>query len=616
MNKSFPWKREYSIFGIPHTFAPYTDEPVHSMLYLAAERYPNMGLICGGYHMCYPEVKDQSMRLASALNKSGLVKGDRVATMLPTSIQFVVVDYALSIAGLVHMPLSFLDSVEMLVNKIDTALPKVLVCTTDNIGIAKEVVKHNNTVQLIITDMKDYSSNPQVDYEFDMSCKYLLMRDLIKNSDPLITPSTIDVTRDIETLLFTGGTTGVAKGCMLTHRNVYANALQNCYVMGQLEQTVKGAASVLLGIPFFHSYGHVVMHSMTLLGFNQILISDPRDSNAMINAIKQYRPVVQIGVPTQFMKLASEMSGEKFNIIAISGSAALPPNVVQEYEEQCGGNIMEGYGLSEMTAVTHLNTSVLTRLFGGRGKYYFLNLILELPGVITIANYFARKAGSLKIGILLGFIIKVTTRLFGSRVTNKSNEKRGSIGIPQPDTGICMRDVETDRIISWDEAVKGKTGELCLSGPQRMLGYWPEPGSGLDKDGFVRTGDIVRMDKRGYFYVIDRVKDMINVSGYKVYSREIDDILSAHPAVSIGAAIGIPDPHREGSERVIVYVQLKQGYENTTNENDIKEYLASKVAKYAVPKIVKIVTELPITNIQKVDKKLLRERACADFAQF
>jgi len=582
---------------------------------MAAEQYPDMGLICGGYHLRYPEVKEQSERLAGALLNLGLVKGDRVATMLPTSIQFVVVDYALSIAGLVHVPVSFLDSVEMLADKMNTSTSRALICTTGNIDKANETVNHTSGMQIIVTDMNDYSGNPLAASAIAESGEYLRMRDMIKNSDPLCTPSVIDVTCDMETLLFTGGTTGVAKGCMLTHRNVYANALQNSYAVGQLEQTVKGAASVLLGMPFFHSYGHMIMHSMTMLGFNQILIPDPRDSAGMIDAIREHRPVVQIGVPTQFMKLASKNVGKEFNILAISGSAALPPNLAQEYEDQCGGNIMEGYGLSEMTAVTHLNTTVLTRLAGGRGMYHMLNIMLRLPGLMKVINKIARTLGSIKIGILFSSINRITRGSFGSHKIHKSTEKRGSIGIPHPDTEVCLRDTETDKIIPWKEIKKGRTGEMCLSGPQRMLGYWPEPGSGLDKDGYVRTGDIVRMDNHGYFYVVDRIKDMINVSGYKVYSREIEDILFAHPAVSRGAAVGIPDLQREGSERVIVYVQLKPEFEGSTNEHDIHEYLASKVARYAVPRAIKIVTELPFTSMQKVDKKILRERACADFKE-
>ncbi len=612
MKTAVPWKREYSIFGIPETFEPYSDEPVHSMLYNAAEKYPDMGLICNGYSLSYPDVKNQSQRLAQALLSLGLVKGDRVATMLPTSIQFVVADYAISIAGLVHVPVSFLDSAEMLSDKISTSGPGVLICITGNIGTAIKAVSNNENTCIIVTDMNDYSDAPQTDISVPVNC--LLMRDLIKNTEPLSVPAAFDVTLDVETLLFTGGTTGVAKGCLLTHRNVYANALQNSYAVGQLEQSAKGSLSVLMGIPFFHSYGHVLMHSMTLLGFNQILIPDPRDSASMIDAIKKYRPVVHVGVPTQFMKIAGEKLGKGFNMLALSGSAALPPNLVREYEEQCGGNIMEGYGLSEMTAVTHLNTTVLTRLLGGRNAYHIMNIILGRPVVNRTVNRIFRSLGSIKLGKVMNVINIIIRGSFGSSKLRRSTEKHGSIGIPHPDTLVCLRDIDTDSIISWDEALNGRTGELCLSGPQRMLGYWPEPGSGLDRYGYIRTGDIVRIDEKGYFYIVDRVKDMINVSGYKVYSREIDDILITHPAIDNAAAVGIPDPQREGSERVVVYIQLKPEFEESMTADEIREYLASKVARYAVPRGVKIVKDLPLTGIQKVDKKLLRQQALTDFA--
>ena len=613
MTSSAPWEAEYRVFGIPRTFIPYTDQPVHSMLYEAAEKYPHMGLVCDGRRLSYPEVREQSEKLAQAFLDLGLAAGERVATMLPTSIQFVVVDYALSMAGLVHVPLSFLDSVELIAGKLSMASSSALVCISDYIDKAHNAVALAGKMHIICTQPGDYSGEPGSRMRVTSPEGVFWLMDLIEKSEPLHTRSVPDVTRDMETLLFTGGTTGVAKGCMLTHRNVYANALQNSYAVGRLEQTVKGAASVLLGIPFFHSYGHVIMHSMTLLGFNQILIQDPRDTEGMVNAIRKYRPIVQIGVPTQFMKLAGEKLGGDFNMIAISGSAALPPQLVREFEEQCGGNIMEGYGLSEMTAVTHLNTSVLTRLLGGRGVYYFLNKLLGIPGIIYIMNRIARARGSEKTGGFFGKLNRIMRKSLAARKILRSAEKRGSIGIPSPDTEVRLLDVESGNVVSWEEAKNGRTGEMCLSGPQRMLGYWPEPGSGLDADGFVRTGDVVRMDKRGYFYVVDRVKDMINVSGYKVYSREIDDLLYAHPAVETGAAVGVPDPDRPGSERVVIYVKFKPDMKPADGEGEIREYLSSRVARYALPKVVRIVEEIPLTAMQKVDKKMLREQAKREF---
>jgi len=146
-----------------------------------------------------------------------------------------------------------------------------------------------------------------------------------------------------------------------------------------------------------------------------------------------------------------------------------------------------------------------------------------------------------------------------------------------------------------------------------MLGYWPEPGNGLDENGYVRTGDVVKVDQDGYFYIVDRTKDMVNVSGYKVYTREIDDILCAHPQVEMAATVGIPDPDREGSERVVAYVQPKAAYMDSLKPEDVINYLKEQVAKYAVPRAVEIVEQMPLTEVQKLDKKRVRAMAQETF---
>ncbi len=609
----YPWLKEYRVFGIPENLEPYPAGPVHHILETAAVKYPDMGLICNGGFIAYPRVFDHSARLGAALLALGLKKGDRVATMLPTSVPFVTADYALSMAGLVHMPVSFLDSAESLSHKYASGGPRALVCLDEYAEAAAETARSSGIAHIITAELDYYDASVPASRTLPAPAGTLSMRELIAETGPMEPESSIDAARDLETLLFTGGTTGIAKGCMLSHRNIYANAMQNSYAVGQIQQTVRGAASVVLGIPFFHSYGHVIMHSMTLLGFNQILIPDPRDLKGMAAAIREYRPVVQIGVPTQFMKLAGADLKEGMNMLAISGSAALPPSVQKEYEEKHGGSIMEGYGLSEMSSVTHLNTTVLVRLFGGRLMLRLLNTVLGIPAVGAALNRLARYAGSRRVGRFFRVLNVLVRKTFAGSGPLKAKEKRGSIGLPGPDTAIKVLDTETGRALPWRDISGGCTGELCLSGPQRMIGYWPEAGSGMDGEGFVHTGDIVRVDRSGYFYIVDRAKDMINVSGYKVYSREIDDLLQAHAGIERAAAIGIPDPAREGSERVVVYVQPRPGTKGPLSEEEVLEYLRTRVAKYALPKAVRIVRDIPLTEIQKVDKKKLRERAAADF---
>ena len=184
------------------------------------------------------------------------------------------------------------------------------------------------------------------------------------------------------------------------------------------------------------------------------------------------------------------------------------------------------------------------------------------------------------------------------------NVKR-SIGVPIPDTDVKIVDPETG-----EEVPLGKTGELHIRGPQVMKGYWPTPGKGL-KDGWLATGDIARMDEDGYFFIVDRIKDMINVSGMKVYSRLIDDILYEHPAVSAAGAIGLPDPDRPGSERIKAFIALKSEFEGKVTPKDIIEYCRKKLPPYAVPKFVEFRDKLPLTLAMKIFKRKLKEEELA-----
>lgn len=277
---------------------------------------------------------------------------------------------------------------------------------------------------------------------------------------------------------------------------------------------------------------------------------------------------------------------------------------------------MEGYGLSEMSPCTHLNTSFFLRLLGGRTTVKYNNMFLGVPGVAPSINWFLRKVGSKNFGYMMtrgvNFLVNKTKKETSS---GRKSEKRGTTGILFPDTEVKLIDIDTGEKLSIDDIFAGKKGEMCLKGPQRMLGYWPEPGKGLDDEGYVRTGDVVTVDEHGYFYIVDRTKDMINVSGYKVYSREIDDLLYSYPGAEHAATVGIPDPEREGSERVVVYIQPKPEYKDKIKEEDVIEFLKSKIAKYAVPKMVRFVDEMPLTEVQKLNKKVIRQMAIEEYAK-
>jgi long-chain acyl-CoA synthetase len=604
-----PWFKEYKVIGMPKTFKPYPDQPAHDILYQTAKKYKNQGLIQLDYMMTYPEVQDHVDRLATALYNMGLRKGDRVATLLPTSIQFCIADYAISRAGLVHIPCSALEPSENLLHKFKEGAPKALIALSDCMDVVSNIAEKVKMQKIIITKLEDYSLNKPKNYETLKLKDAVWMADLISQTSPNPPEVSFDVEKDLELLLFTGGTTGLPKGCMLTHRNVYANAIQSSNAFGATSKIVRGVITVLMGQPFFHSYGHSNMHTMSYAGFNQILIPDARDTASMIRMIKEYHPFLQFGVPTQFLKLTqSEL--KDVSIIGVSGSAPLPKTLQDEFDKKSGGGgIMEGYGLSEMSPTTHLNTSLMIRLGGGRTMTTISSAITNLPGNAFFVNGFLRMIGTKTVSKVLSKTFGKLSKVTGKKSSKPKSEIRGTIGIPFPDTEIKILNIDTGATISWDDVVKGKTGEMCLRGPQRMLGYWPKEGSGLDEEGYVRTGDVVRVDENGYFYIVDRTKDMIIVSGFKVYSREIDDILQNYPGVESAATVGVPDLERQGSERVVVYVQPQKGYEKSITEASIIDYLKSHVAKYAVPKVVRIVDNMPLTEVQKINKKLLRQMA-------
>ncbi|MEW5737267.1 MAG: AMP-binding protein [Thermodesulfobacteriota bacterium] len=608
MYEETPWFAEYDVFGIPKTLKPYPEKPVGDILVRAAQKFPNRGLVQGPRFLSYPDLLDQVDRLATALAGMGLVKGDRVATILPTSIPFVVADYAIGRAGLVHIPSSHLEPIPTLVHKFTKGGPKALLCMYDHAAIAEELRGQTPIETVVVTRLCDWEkpgSEPKPNLSL-ANCFW--MDELIAKTAPAPPRLAWDVQKDLETLLFTGGTTGLPKGCMLSHSCIHSNAIQNDAFMGAAGKIISGAVSILLGVPFFHSYGHIVMHTVTLMGANQLLVPDSRDTDAMAAMIKEHRPAIQIGVPTQFMKLAGDkLKGS--GILGMSGSAPLPPNTQKEFEKASGGGIMEGYGLSEMGPVTHLNTSFLLRILGGRGPARFSNILLKIPGVTFLLNRLLRLMGPQTVGYLFTRLVSVLVKLTSGKGKGSKNEKRGTAGIPYPDTEIRILDVNTGAQIPISEVVKGRRGELCMRGPQRMLGYWPDAGSGMDRDGFIHTSDVVEIDERGYFFIVDRTKDMIIVSGYKVYSREVDDILYDHPAVEIAATVGVPDPEREGSERVAVFVQPKPEFKGKVTEAEIIEYLRARIAKYAVPKQVFMVDAIPLTEVHKVNKKVLREQA-------
>jgi long-chain acyl-CoA synthetase len=244
----------------------------------------------------------------------------------------------------------------------------------------------------------------------------------------------------------------------------------------------------------------------------------------------------------------------KMNVIPICGAAPLPKEIAEAIKKEIGTPVSEGYGLTETSPLTHFNISPFSKV--------------------------------------TGFIPK---------------EKSG-MGIPSPDTECKLVDADTGQDVPF-----GEPGEVVVRGPQIMKGYWPEAGSGLTDDGWLHTGDIATMDEDGYFHLSDRVKDMVNVSGMKVYTTTVDEVLYKHPAVHMAAAIGVPDPKTPGSERVMAVIQLKAGFEGKVTGAEICDFCRQELAPYAVPKFVEFRETMPMTVTEKLFKKVLREEAIEKF---
>jgi long-chain acyl-CoA synthetase len=360
----------------------------------------------------------------------------------------------------------------------------------------------------------------------------------------------IDPQVDLCELAFTGGATGVPKGVMISHANRYSSIMRLMpWMMKPMLSGVAGKSSVLIAIPLFHTYGNFIQVTAVCLGLRMILLPDPRDTEAMETAILEHRPFLIPGVPTQFMRL-KDAGLKRINSMLYSGAAPLPQEVAEAIQGKTGMPISEGYGLTETATASHINLSA----FG------------KITGFMAKAKY--------------------------------------GIGVPTPDTECQLLDPQSGEAVPF-----GEPGEVVLRGPQVMRGYWPEVGSGLTEDGWLHTGDVGVMDEDGYFQIVDRLKDMVNVSGMKVYTTEVDEVLFRHPAVQMAAAFGVPDMDIPGSERVMVVIQVNPGQQGAVAEDDIREYCREHLPPYAVPKYVEFRNEMPLTVSEKVFKRVLREEA-------
>jgi long-chain acyl-CoA synthetase len=547
-----PWLKSYKLgpYKLKESLKPYPKVPVFKALEDAAENYPGQtAVLFEGKSIKYRQLKSLVDKLASGLTKLGVEKGDRVCLFLPNCIEFILSDWAAMKTGAAVVPTSILRTEEGLCHEVGSSDSRVIVCSETQLERVLGVRDQTELEHILLTSQDGYGETLR---QSSLPKGVHALTDILEQGDDSPLQVEIDPEHDLCELGFTGGATGVPKGVMVTHSNRYSCIMQALpWLMEPMLRGFAGKASVLVAVPLFHTYGHYVYQSAAYLGMRAIVLPDPRDTTAMAETIREFRPFLITGVPTQFMRIAQEPL-PRMNSMFLSGSAPLPLEVSKAVQGKTGMPISEGYGLTETSTVATMNVSAFSKITG-----------------------FMQKA---KFGI----------------------------GIPTPDTECKL--VDPERV---DEVPLGEPGEIVLRGPQVMKGYWAEAGSGLTESGWLHTGDIAVMDEDGYLQLVDRIKDMVNISGMKVYTTHVDEVLFAHPAVLMGAAFGVPDPEVPGSERVMAVVQLKDEYKGKASEAEMIAYCKDKLPPYAVPKTIELREELPLTVTEKVFKKALRDEVIA-----
>lgn len=473
---------DYPVISLPEAF----DKCVNN--------YPNnVAMIFQGQYLSYREMGNQVSRFAAALYDLGVRKGDRVGLMSPNSAQWQIAYYAILKLGAIVVqtnPMYMEREIEYQMNDagaetlivLDTLYPRV------------ENIRQNTTLKrVILIGLTGEAPEYEGLYRFS---------DLIKGAELQLPAVTIDPKEDIAVLQYTGGTTGVSKGVMLTHFNLVANAYMTKEWFPQCEP---GKERVLTVLPLFHVYAMTsCMNFSIVTGSTQIIL--PRfEIDKVLEAINDYAPTIFPGAPTMYVAVNNHPRVKEYNIssikFCISGSAPLPMEVGQKFRELTGGKLVEGYGLSEASPTTHCNPM------------------------------------------------------------NEMN-RPGSIGLPFPDTLVKVMDIETGT----KEMPIGEVGELVIKGPQVMRGYWNRPHESklVLRDGWLYTGDIAKMDEDGFCYIVDRKKDMIIAGGYNIYPREVEEVLYEHPKILEAAVVGVPDPYR--GETVKAFVVLREGMMATEEE--------------------------------------------------
>jgi len=509
-----PWHAHYDQGVQRHI--DYLDVPVSEILARTAQRFPERPAVAFlNAALTYAQLDDASARFANALQRLGVKKGTRVAVQLPNIPQGIIAFQAAARAGaevVMTNPLYTLREVEHQWKDADVELA----ITADFIWSAtlrpnRAKLRPTKYVVAQIPEYLKFPLNLLAPLKLKKLGRYAKFADeegvhrfkrLVQSTPPTPQPVAVGMD-DIAVLQYTGGTTGLSKAAVLTHRNLMANVQQ---IQGWFKDAREGHEVMLLALPLFHVFGMTVgMNWSIWSGTKMVLAANPRDVPALVKAITKHRVTLLPAVPAMFNAINNFPGVQQMDLSSVkscfSGSAPLPIDVQQKFESMTGAKIVEGFGMSETSPVTHVN---------------------PLQGM----------------------------------------RKSGTVGIPVADTDARIVDTDDPKKV----LAVGQEGELIVRGPQVMRGYWkrPEETREVLRDGWMHTGDLAVMDEDGYFRIVGRKKDMINCSGMKVFPDEVDNVLVSHPKILEAATIGVPDPER--GETVKSFVVLVQGATMTAEE--------------------------------------------------
>jgi long-chain acyl-CoA synthetase len=531
LRKKRPWLSIYE--------GKLSDRPIEGtlteLLEEAVGKYrDNVALTQDERRITYGELLDLTEKMAAALSEAGVKKGDRVGLMLPNCPEYVIGFFGAMRIGAAATQVNPLYVGRELEHIFNNSGSETVITHAMMYDKVKDVHRRTALKRVIVVGEPEGGGLKDDDTTFD---------DFLSSASGPAPAVEIDPHEDLSSIQYTGGTTGVSKGAMLTHGNLLGGVQQTIDLLIEDPSDFPDNGKAVAVAPFFHIFG---MTMVLLFGFRHgwnLLLVPKFQPDEMMQLIKREKPIMLAGVATLYMALHSYPDMEEYGLYEVllytSGGASVPVGLLNSFKRRTGRNIWEGYGLSEGAPV-----SFNTYLKGSMG---------------------------------------------------------GSIGVPIPGTDVRIVDTETGE----KEIPLGEAGELIVKGPQVMQGYWqmPEETAKTLRDGWLHTGDIARMDEEGYLYIVDRKKDMINTSGFKVYPREVEEVLYQHEEVVEAVAVGVPDEYR--GETVKAFVVRKPG--STVTEEELVSYCKENLAPYKVPKVLEFRDELPKSAVGKLLRRVLAD---------